>query len=218
MNIMYPKAPCECGGREFRFMTLGCTVLDTRKMGLYMEWRCKNCGSMCVAMKIMEEPSTSKDEDTTANDEEKIRKFVYRQLGEGPKTFADLRVKMCRVFGSEFNGKFSPLLLQVLRGEAEKGALRLDFESLYHVAVADPDKGDEQDDASRILDLPRALAIEVIAGLVELANMSGSGRGYIFVTRAGHNYLEDPKYPDDRSLEGYSSEALTVLAGHLNGR
>ncbi len=76
----------------------------------------------------------------------------------------------------------------------------------------------QQDNACHILDLPRAYAIEIIAGLIELANESGAGRGFSIVIDDGKAKLEARKYPGDYYLEGYSQQAVTKIAAVVRGR
>lgn len=75
-----------------------------------------------------------------------------------------------------------------------------------------------QDDASRILDLPRALAIEVVAGLIELANVApGAGEGYRVMLYSRGAVLQPRAHPDDECLVGYSQQALTKIAAIVRG-
>lgn len=68
------------------------------------------------------------------------------------------------------------------------------------------------DYASRVIDLPRALATEVVAGLLTLATQVGSGNGFRVVTDDEFTTLEDEGDTGAWYLEGYSEEALKVIA------
>ncbi len=78
-------------------------------------------------------------------------------------------------------------------------------------------RAQQQDDACQILDLPRAYAIEVIAGLIELANEAGAGRGFSVVIDDGKAKLEARKYPGDYYLKGYTQPAVTKIASVVRG-
>ena len=74
-----------------------------------------------------------------------------------------------------------------------------------------------QDDASRVLDLPRALAIEVVAGLIELADATGGGHGYRVMLDSSGAVLQPRMFPGDECLVGYSQPALTKIAAIVRG-
>ncbi len=109
-------------------------------------------------------------------------------------------------------------LLQHPEVDADSVSLSL-VTSIEHM-IAEQRLADEgaQAPAHRIVDLPPTLAVEVVTGLIELANYSGSCRGYNVVLSSDGSYLEDVKYPEDRALPGYSEEALTIIAKHVKGK